>query len=318
VHDATHDSPHGAHGGGHHAGSGMSGMVLGVTVKGRVPGAVDITGALASSAAPRRLALHMIKAPAVNGDRDQLGFALADGAQAPERPTVPGPLLVLRRGEPVEIDLVNRLGEATAIHWHGMELDSYYDGVHGWSGIGRRVTPLIEPGTTFTVKFTPPRAGTFIYHTHLHDSGQLTSGMYGALVVLEPGETFDPELDHVLVIGRSGQERDAPTVLDGSTRPQFVWKAGARHRVRFVNITPGDVHVASIVKGDSPVEWRPLTKDGAPVPPGASAPKPATQAIAVGETYDFEYQAPAGRQSMWVNVRTPGGRWAVQGHIVVK
>ena len=103
-----------------------------------------------------------------------------------------GPTLVLQRGEPVEITLVNRLAEPTAIHWHGMELDSYYDGVHGWSGVGTRITPLIEPGGTFAVRFTPPRTGTFIYHTHLHDDRQLTSGMYGALVVVEPGETFDP------------------------------------------------------------------------------------------------------------------------------
>ena len=66
---------------------------------------------------------------------------------------------MLQRGEPVEITVVNRLAEPTAIHWHGIELDSYYDGVHGWSGIGKRITPLIEPGGTFPVRFTPPRTG---------------------------------------------------------------------------------------------------------------------------------------------------------------
>jgi FtsP/CotA-like multicopper oxidase with cupredoxin domain len=63
---------------------------------------------------------------------------------------------VLKRGEPVEITLVNNLPEATAIHWHGMELDSYYDGVHGFGGMGLRVTPLVEPGDSFVVRFTPP------------------------------------------------------------------------------------------------------------------------------------------------------------------
>jgi FtsP/CotA-like multicopper oxidase with cupredoxin domain len=101
-------------------------------------------------------------------------------AMNPRSTFLPGPTLALRRGEPVEITLVNHLPEATAIHWHGMELESYYDGVHGWSGAGTRVTPLIEAGRSFTVRFTPPHAGTFIYHTHLHDEHQLTSGMYGA------------------------------------------------------------------------------------------------------------------------------------------
>jgi FtsP/CotA-like multicopper oxidase with cupredoxin domain len=254
------------------------------------------------------------------GEHPLDGFALTSGGEAAEEPAIsaPGPTIVLRRGEPVEIALVNRLPEATAIHWHGIELESYYDGVHGWSGIGSRITPLIEPGATFPVRITPPRTGTFIYHTHLHDGRQLTAGMYGALLVLEAGETFDPALDHVVVIGRSGPGRDAPVVLNGAQRQQFVWKAGARHRIRFINITPDDILVTSLMNGDAPVEWRSLTKDGAPVPAEMSSLRPATQTIAVGETFDFEYQAPAGRQSLWMNLRTRGGRWAVQGHVVIR
>ena len=72
------------------------------------------------------------------GAQPAFGFALSEGTRVRRQRdvSVPGPTLVLRRGEPVEITLVNRLPEATAIHWHGMELDSYYDGVHGWSGVG--------------------------------------------------------------------------------------------------------------------------------------------------------------------------------------
>jgi FtsP/CotA-like multicopper oxidase with cupredoxin domain len=119
---------------------------------------------------------------------------------------IPGPTLALTKGEPVEITLVNQLPEATAIHWHGMELDSFYDGVHGWSGAGTRVTTMIEPGASFVVRFTPPQSGTFMYHTHLHDRVQLTSGLYGAMIVLEPGETLDEGTDHVVVIGRGGPQ----------------------------------------------------------------------------------------------------------------
>lgn len=76
----------------------------------------------------------------------------------------------------LEITVLNPLGESTALHWHGMELDSVYDGVHGWSGAGRNLAPMIEPGGSFVVRFTPPRTGTFIYHTHLHDELQLPLG----------------------------------------------------------------------------------------------------------------------------------------------
>lgn len=79
------------------------------------------------------------------------------------------------------------------MHWHGIELESYYDGVPGWTGRGPQVTPVIAPGEEFVARFAPPRAGTFIYHTHWHDIVQLAGGLAGPLVVLEPGEEFDAE-----------------------------------------------------------------------------------------------------------------------------
>jgi hypothetical protein len=106
--------------------------------------------------------------------------------------------------------------------------------------------------------------------------------------------------------------------LNGSRDQQFVWKAGGRHRLRFINITPGDLYVVSLARADGPEEWRPITKDGAPLPPGDDTRRPAIETIAVGETFDFEYQAPVGRHSLWMNVRTPAGRWIVQGRIAIK
>ena len=231
---------------------------------------------------------------------------------------IPGPTLALTRGEPVEITLVNQMPEATAIHWHGMELESYYDGVHGWSGAGTRVTPMIEPGASFVVRFTPPQTGTFIYHTHLHDRVQLTSGLYGAMIVLEPGEPLDDAADHVMVIGRGGPQPDSPVVLNNQRALESVWKAGSRHRVRLINITPDDIVLVSLVGGDAPVMWRPLTKDGAPVPSESRSPVAARQVIGVGETYDFEVETPPGRRTLWLEVRTTGGRWHTQGRVIVK
>ena len=325
-HIADHISPkrrlgeaadvHAEHHGGHSMDAGMGGMVLGVTIRDTRTSAAPTV----ASAEPRKITLEMQTGPARVGTAPTYGFALAsDSARgAPAPLAVPGPTLALRRGDPVEITLINKLGESTAIHWHGMELDSYYDGVHGWSGAGAQVTPMIDPGAAFTVRFTPPRPGTFIYHTHLHDGPQLAGGLYGALVVTEPGEAFDPLTDHVMVIGRAGGEMGSPTVLNGELEPTVILKAGVRHRLRFVNITPNDVFVVSLTTASDPVQWCPVTKDGAPVPVAAAASRPATQKIAVGETYDFEFDAPPGRQSLWLNVRTPAGKWQVQGRVLVK
>jgi FtsP/CotA-like multicopper oxidase with cupredoxin domain len=320
---------HGAHG----VLGGMAGLIVGVTITApdsapafHGPGTPELrpTRSGAASTPAQRFTLLMRTEAGHYGEAPAYGFELADIDELPDvesttRPTtlsVPGPTLVVRRGEPVEIALVNQLPEATSIHWHGMELDSYYDGVHGWSGAGTRVTPLIEPGGRFLVRFAPPRAGTFIYHTHMHDHRQLTSGMYGALVVLEPGETFDPVLDHVLVIGRGGPGPGAPVVVNGQNRPALRLRPDARHRLRLVNITPDDILTVSLTTPQGPLTWRTLAKDAVPVP-GEPAPRAAVQRIAVGETYDFEYVAPPGRQAFWLDVRTPSGRWEAQGRIVV-
>jgi FtsP/CotA-like multicopper oxidase with cupredoxin domain len=297
-------------------GAGMVGLVLGIVVNGP-----EERPAFSNPApAVRRITLAMQSEAARFEDEPAMGFLL--DPDEPGKPafvpvSVPGPLLVLRRGEPVEITLVNRLHEPTSIHWHGMELESYYDGVHGWSGSGRQVTPLIEPGGTFVVRFTPPRAGTFIYHTHLHDNRQLTSGLYGALLVVDAPEAFDEAVDHVFVLGRGGPAFGAPLVVNGHPSPQSVWRAGTRHRIRLINITPNDIVAVSLRTSAAIADWRPLAKDGAPLP-GVPAAESASQVIGVGETYDFEYEAPHGRQTLWLEVRSAAGRWLAQGHVIVK
>ena len=319
-----HGTHHGAHHGGHDAGAGMAGMILGVTV---VPSA-GTASVREDDQAARKLTLVMTSD--LTTPEPALGFTLSgDGVPpvpAPGVPSAPGPAIVLRRGDPVEITVVNRLGEATALHWHGIELDSYYDGVHGWSGDGQGLAPLIEPDRSFVVRFTPPRAGTFMYHTHLHDERQLPLGLYGPVIVVEPGETFDSVTDHVLIVARKGLDPAAPNVLipatpvvlNGLPSPQFVWKAGERHRVRLINITPDDIFNVALQTARGPMTWTPVAKDGATLPESLRQPRPAQQTIAVGETYDFAVDLAPGPANVWIEVRSTAGKWQAQGHAIVR
>ena len=118
--------------------------------------------------------------------------------------------------------------------------------------------------------------------------------------------------------GGGGFVPGAPAVLNGEREPKAVWKAGTRHRIRLINITTDDIFTVSLLTTEGPVTWRPLTKDGAPLPPDRCAPGPARQTIAVGETYDFEVQTPPGRQTLWLDVKTTGGKWQVQGQVIVR
>ena len=44
-----------------------------------------------------------------------------------------------------------------------------------------------------------------------------------------------------------------------------------------------------LMKDTVPVTWRPVSKDGAKLPPARTIPRAASQAMGVGETYDFEW-----------------------------
>ena len=297
--------------------AGMGGLVLGIHVTG------TSTVRPSDGRPPRRLSLVMREEANRYGNRSGYRVDL-EGIDAPRLNPgpVPGPVIVLTRGEPVEITLVNRMTEATAIHWHGIELESYFDGVPGWGGKRGNLAPPVAPGKSFVAKFAPPRAGTFIYHTHWHKDEQLGGGLYGPLIVLEPGERYDPATDHVVVIGLNGvpqENQREPFALNGSATPApIVMRVGVPNRLRLINITASNVGLtAHLVDRGEQTTWKPLAKDGATLPAGQTTPGPARQLVTVGETYDFEIQ-PSRSQVLWLEVRRGNGEWVLQAPIKLR
>ena len=139
---------------------------------------------------------------------------------------------------------------------------------------------------------TPPGAGTFIYHTHWNDVRQLTGGMYGALLVLEAGQKYNPAVDKVFVLGRSGiNEMYDPLVVNGNPQPGLmVLLIGQTYRFRLINITPNDAIVTtSLTVENHPAKWRAIAKDGRDLPTERAIVLDAVRDISVGETYDFEF-----------------------------
>ena len=205
----------------HTAEKAMNGLVLGITVP--LP---DDWPATPPAAQRRAIRLLVQTAPRRFGDSAGYGFVIGGGSAAPARDSIeiPGPALVLDRGEPVSVTVVNNLREPTGVHWHGIELESYPDGVPGWSGIGPRVMAPIAPGDSFVAEFTPPRTGTFIYHAHANEMTQLAMGLYGALIVKEPGTELDPETDHVVIVGLDGPtfRDDAAGLVNGRAEPRAL------------------------------------------------------------------------------------------------
>jgi FtsP/CotA-like multicopper oxidase with cupredoxin domain len=229
-----------------------------------------------------------------------------------------GPPIILTRGEAAEITVVNHLDVPTTIHWHGLELESYYDGVVG-GGAGDQVTPAIAPGASFVARFTPNRAGTFIYHTHAADPHQLTGGVYGGLIVLEPGESLDAEHDRLLIIGTRDTGFFATRItLNGSEAPSpMQFKRGATYRLRVVNMAPNLAADVQLGSKEHPATWRAVAKDGANVPPRLAVQGDAVLHIASGEAYDFEFHPDTPGEIPW-QVENPLNDSKLAGKIVVQ
>jgi FtsP/CotA-like multicopper oxidase with cupredoxin domain len=267
--------------------SGMGGMILGITVTGK--SVIDTVNNWNPT--------HKIEMGigTQKGDAHAYEISLKDaGAAKPTLSTgLAGPVLVVTQGEKTEIAITNTMQEPTAIHWHGMEVESYYDGVPWWGGIDEKRAPAVEPGKTFTVRMIPPRAGTFMYHTHWHDAAQLTGGIHGAMIVLAPGQKYDPDTDRSFVfsIGPNQPYGAGLLLLNGSPQPAALHlRTGRTYRFRLINITPATDNLQVSLRDENGLAaWRELAKDASEVK--KEGLQKADQRVAIGETFDFEYRA---------------------------
>jgi len=262
----------------------MAGLVMGIRVRPRTEAAARRN--------VRRLSITV--APGIPKDTAHLrpiGVRLTpDGKVPPPAGITPrGDLILLARGVPTDITVHNALSEPTAIHWHGLELESFSDGVVGVSGIGKRLAPFIAPADSFVAHLTLKRAGTFIYHTHLNDLYQIASGLYGPLVVLEPGQRWDPERDLMLTVGYDISQVDAPVVNGGEQDSALTLRVGRAVRIRMINIQPADPVTFEIVRDSTVVEWRAVAKDGFELSRAQALVQRAQRDLWVGETFDAEF-----------------------------
>jgi manganese oxidase len=277
---------------GHDAQHQMGMLVVGIRVK-------PSGGRAEGTRRQRPIRLLIRSRPGVYGANPGYGYVLGGSPEErdPDRLPLPGPTLVLRQGEPVAVNVVNQSHDPAAVHWHGIELESFPDGVPGWSGEADRILPSIPPGDSLTVRFTPPRAGTFMYHSHFNEMQQISSGLYGPIVVVEPGKRFDPETDRVLVLSDGGpwinftvDSLVPPTFLNGRRDPEPLrLRAGTAYRFRLINILTESAVQVELLKGEEPVEWRAIAKDGANLPPALATLRPARLSFLPGEIRDFEF-----------------------------
>jgi FtsP/CotA-like multicopper oxidase with cupredoxin domain len=88
----------------------------------------------------------------------------------------PGPLLRLKEGQQVTIDIHNQTGRPEQVHWHGQAVSADVDGA------AEEGTPFIAPHGSRRISFVPRPSGFRFYHTHVRAREDLNAGQYSGLV----------------------------------------------------------------------------------------------------------------------------------------
>ena len=127
-----------------------------------------------------------------------------------------GPIIRVRRGQRVRIDLINGLPESTIVHWHGLHVPEAMDGHPRFA---------VPPGRRYRYAFTVNnRAGSYWFHPHPHGrtGKQVYAGLAGLFIVSD-------EEEDALDLPRGAQ--DLPLVIQDrnfGTDNQFEFPGAGR------------------------------------------------------------------------------------------
>ncbi|MBM4015654.1 MAG: copper oxidase, partial [Planctomycetes bacterium] len=209
---------------------------------------------------------------------------------------VHGPTIEAVQGERVRIYVTNRLPVGTSVHWHGQRVPSGMDGV---GGLSQRP---IEPGETFRYEFTPPDAGSFMYHSHHDEMTQMAMGLMGMFIVHpRTPEPEPPARDFAYMLSEwkiePGTRRPDPNEMVDfnvltlnarifpGTAPLLV-RRGERVRIRIGNLSAMDHHPIHLHGHAFTV----VATDGGEVPPTARFPETSVL-VPVGAVRVIEFVA---------------------------
>lgn len=209
-----------------------------------------------------------------------------------------GPVLNIRAGDAVRMNVTNSLSEATALHWHGLHLPAAADG---------GPHQPIAAGATWSPEFIlKQKAGNFWFHAHQHgfSGAQVWAGMAGMIRVEDDEEaglplprtygeddfnlilqdrTFDAAFQipyavdmHARMAGLQGDQM----LVNGQIAP-YLETAAPRIRLRVLNAANGTVYRLHFADGRS---FQQIASDGGLL----AAPVALTEALmAPGERAEY-------------------------------
>lgn len=165
---------------------------------------------------------------------------------------VPGPLLRVREGRPVAVEVRNETKSDELVHWHGLHVAAEVDGAH------EEGTPHVPAGGERRYVFTPTPAGTRWYHSHSRTGNNLRGGTYSGqfgMMIVEPSHDpgqYDLEVPILLHEWEGRFSRQGPRDVEyrhysingrslGAGEPVRV-RQGQRALLRIVNASATMAH----------------------------------------------------------------------------
>ncbi len=93
---------------------------------------------------------------------------------------VPGPLIHVREGDMVIVHVTNNTSMPHTIHWHGINQKNNWK----MDGVPMITQEAIQPGDTFTYRWTAERSGSLWYHCHVNVNEHVAMrGMWGPIII---------------------------------------------------------------------------------------------------------------------------------------
>jgi FtsP/CotA-like multicopper oxidase with cupredoxin domain len=193
---------------------------------------------------------------------------------------VPGPLLRLREGKSVTIDVTNHSSNEEIVHWHGLFLPPEVDGAM------EEGTPMIAAGGKARYTYTPSPAGFRWYHTHTFAGTDLKKAQYTGqhgFLMIDPRDS-PGHYDQEFFLALHDWDGEMTGSDDGSMNPEYKFstvngrvlgfgdplrvKQGQRVLLHILNSSPTEQHWLALAGH----QFRVIALDGNSVPSPQSVP----------------------------------------------
>ena len=92
--------------------------------------------------------------------------------------SIPGPVIKVKQGSTVTVNLINKTDIPTTLHSHGIRMENQFDGVPDMT------QNSVHANDSFKYKLKFHDAGVFWYHPHIHEEYAQHLGAYGNFLVV--------------------------------------------------------------------------------------------------------------------------------------